>query len=219
MKAIVLCAGRGERLRPLTDSIPKPLIEVGGQPLLGHHLTRLAAGGFSRVIVNAAHLAQQLIDYVGDGSRWGLRVQLSLEGEHALETGGGMLHALPLLGPRPFLAVNGDIWTDFDFASLPDRPTGLAHLVLVPNPPHNPDGDFGLRNDQLINTPRQLTFSGIGVYDPKLLAGQHGKFSITPLLRAAIDQHLVSGQRFAGRWYDIGNTERLEHARAAVDRR
>lgn len=218
MKAIVLCAGRGERLRPLTDQIPKPLIEVGGEALLGRHLARLAQAGFEQAVVNAAHLSEQIVDYVGDGSRWDLRVKLSLEGETALETGGGMLHALPWLGPKPFLAINGDIWTDFDFASLPKTISGLAHLLLVPNPPHNPAGDFGLHGDTLSNQPKQLTFSGIGIYDPKLLAGQSaGKFSITPLLRSAIEQSQISGQQFDGRWFDIGSLARLDAARTAVE--
>ncbi len=209
-RAIVLCAGRGERLRPLTDHTPKPLIEVGGETLLGRHLKRLASSGIREAVVNAAHLANQIVDYVGDGREFGLKATVVVEGTQALETGGGMLNALPHLGDEPFIAVNGDIWTDFDFASLPQTPAGLAHLVLVTNPEHHPDGDFGLKKPFVVNQPRQLTFSGIGVYRPELVANSTpGKFSITPLLRAAADREQVTGQHFAGPWFDSGTAQRL----------
>lgn len=217
MRAIVLCAGRGQRLRPLTDRLPKPLVEVGGQTLLGRHLHRLADAGFSRVVINAAHLAKQIVDYVGDGRRWNLQADVVVEGAEALETGGGIRNALPLLGPNPLLAVNGDIWTDFDFSSLRqidlanDR---LAHLVLVPNPEHNPAGDFGLRGAMVTNTPKSWTFSGIGVYRPELVASHPArKFSLTPLLRAAAVRSAIGGETTSAQWFDTGTPTRLDAVR------
>ena len=148
MRALILAAGRGERMRPLTDTTPKPLLPVRGKPLIAWHLERLAAAGVRDVVVNIAWLADCFEPALGDGSRWGLRLHYSREGDEPLETGGGMQHALPLLGDAPFLAVNGDIWCDFDFATLPREPQGLAHLVMVDNPGHNPGGDFALGDDR-----------------------------------------------------------------------
>jgi len=219
MRALILCAGRGEGLRPLTDTTPKPLIRVAGETLLARHLSRLAAAGFKQVVVNTAHLAEQISDYIGDGSRWGLTIRLSHEPAGALETGGGMRNALPLLGPGPFVAINGDIWTDLDFAHLPTSLAGQAHLILVDNPPHNPKGDFGLAGQQVINQPASHTFSGIGVYHPVLLAHhQPGRFSVVPLLRRAIDAGQVSGQVMTGRWFDIGSHQRLALAESKLTR-
>jgi len=217
VRALVLCAGRGERLRPLTDKTPKPLIKLAGETLLGRHLARLADAGFSQVVVNVSHLAEQISDYVGDGSRWQLKVRLSREGKPALETGGGMLHALPLLGPGPFLAVNGDTWTDLDFSRLPTSISGQAHLLLVDNPEHKPQGDFGLEDQRIVNHPPAYTYSGVGIYAPALLASHTpGRFSVVPLLRRAIDADRVSGEHFSGRWFDIGSADRLAAARAAI---
>ena len=166
MRALVFAAGLGERMRPLTDHTPKPLLEAGGKPLIAWHLEKLAAMGVTEVVVNTSWLAQRFPEVLGDGARWGLRLHYSYEGPVPLETGGGMLHALPLLGDAPFLAVNGDIWTDCDFAALPREPRGDAHLVLVDNPVHHPEGDFGLDpagGVTVAGAPR-LTYSGIGVY-------------------------------------------------------
>ncbi|MCW8806910.1 MAG: nucleotidyltransferase family protein, partial [Rhodanobacter sp.] len=218
-------AGLGERMRPLTDHTPKPLLPVGGKPLIEWHLEKLAAIGVHYVVINTSHLAGQFPDALGDGSRWGLRIRYAYEGPTPLETGGGMLNALPLLGPEPFIAVNGDIWTDVDFAALPLQPAGLAHLVLVDNPAHHPHGDFVLDSGGSLHatdTPRQ-TFSGVGVYRSELLndwravigdaAGAERlppRFKLTPLLQAAMALGKVSGEHHAGRWTDVGTHERLQ---------
>lgn len=226
MKALIFAAGLGERMRPLTERTPKPLLVAGGEPLIVWHLRRLAALGIGEVVVNTAWLAEQFPLALGDGSRFGLRLHYSHEGAEPLETGGGMLHALPLLGEAPFIAINGDIWSDFDLARLPARPPGQAHLVLVDNPEHHPGGDFQLRGDGLLRdrvdgTPA-LTFSGIGVYRPALLegwrevigaasgAGQNPpRFKLAPLLRAAMRRGQISGEHHRGRWTDVGTPERL----------
>ncbi|MDX1569378.1 MAG: nucleotidyltransferase family protein [Xanthomonadales bacterium] len=218
MRAMILAAGRGERLRPLTDRTPKPLVEVGGEPLLGRHIRRLRAAGFQRLVINTSHLAGQIRDYVGDGSRWGLTIRVIYEGPEPLETGGGLRNALPLLGPEPFLAINGDIVTDYPFERLTDvRPSG-AHLVLVDNPAWRSGGDFLLVDDRVTaREPAGLTFSGIAVYRPALLAGpERGPFSVVPLLEGAIEAGTLTGEHYRGLWHDTGTAERLEAARAAV---
>ena len=210
MRAMILAAGRGERMRPLTDTTPKPLLPLAGRPLIEYHLRALAAAGVREVVVNHAHLGHRLEDALGDGSRWGLTIAWSPEGE-ALETGGGIHRALPLLGEAPFIVVNGDIWTDYDFSGLPAEPAGLAHLVLVDNPAHHPAGDFVLDRGRVRegDGPR-LTFSGIGVYRPALFAGcAPGRFPLGPLLRAAMARDEVSGEHHRGRWVDVGTPERL----------
>jgi len=207
---MILAAGRGERMRPLTDTTPKPLLPLAGRPLIEYHLRALAAAGVREVVVNHAHLGHRLEDALGDGSRWGLAIAWSPEGE-ALETGGGIHRALPLLGEAPFIVVNGDIWTDYDFSGLPAEPAGLAHLVLVDNPAHHPAGDFVLDRGRVRegDGPR-LTFSGIGVYRPALFAGcAHGRFPLGPLLRTAMARDEVSGEHHRGRWVDVGTPERL----------
>lgn len=209
--ALIFAAGRGERMRPLSDATPKPLLVAGGKRLIEWHLERLAAAGVRQVVMNTSHLAEQFPAALGDGARWNLRIDYSYEGPEPLETGGGMLRALPLLGARPFIAVNGDIWTDFDFSTLPQNPAGLAHIVLVDNPAHHPHGDFmlcdGCVHDQ--GEPR-LTFSGIGVYRPELLDGQQpGRYSVVPSLRAAMHVGRVSGEHFRGGWSDVGTADRL----------
>jgi len=189
MKALIFAAGLGERMRPLTDAAPKPLLQAGGKPLIVWHLEKLAAIGIRDIVINTSWLAEQFPQTLGDGERWGLSIRYSYEGATPLETGGGMLQALRLLGDAPFLAVNGDIWTDFDFARLPREPRGLAHLVLVGNPPQHPGGDFALAPDGSVasesavaDIPKpslffgasaggKLTFSGIGVYRPALFDG------------------------------------------------
>ncbi|WP_290647886.1 N-acetylmuramate alpha-1-phosphate uridylyltransferase MurU [Aquisalimonas sp.] len=211
MRAMILAAGRGERMRPLTDRTPKPLLEVGGAPLIDWHLRRLAAAGVREVVINLAWRGEQIATHVGDGSRWGLSVAYSREGAQGLETGGGIARALPLLGEYPFLVVNGDVWCALDPAPLLTPPAGVAHLVLVPNPAHNPDGDFGLQDGCVVNQGgERLTFSGIGVYRPALFHGHPGgAFRLAPLLRRAVTDGQVSGQAFRGGWCDVGTRERL----------
>ena len=224
MKALVFAAGKGERMRPLTDHTPKPLLPVRGKPLIAWHLERLAAAGVSDVVVNIAWLADCFEPALGDGSRWGLRLHYSREGAEPLETGGGMLHALPLLGDAPFLAVNGDIWCDFDFAALPREPRGLAHLVMVDNPDHHPRGDFALDTDGGLHADGEarLTFAGIGVYRPALLSdwrevigpapgaeASPPRFKLAPLLRAAMARGQVEGRHHRGEWTDVGTPARL----------
>jgi MurNAc alpha-1-phosphate uridylyltransferase len=235
MKALLFAAGFGERMRPLTGTTPKPLLAAGGKRLIEWQLQRLAAAGLRDVVINIAHLADQFPAALGDGARYGVCIEYSREGAAPLETGGGMLHALPLLGTAPFLAVNADIFTDFDFATLPAEPAGVAELVLVDNPPQHSHGDFGIdANGRLLpradtgGAVRALTFAGIGVYQPDILhgwqtvigdaAGAHEippRFSLTPLLRAAITRNAVAWRHHAGVWTDVGTPERL----AALDAR
>lgn len=210
---MILAAGRGERMRPLTDHVPKPLLQVGGKPLIVWHIERLAEAGISELVINHAHLGAQIEQTLGDGSRFGVRIRYSAEGQgRALETGGGIFKALPLLGEAPFLVVNGDIWCDVDFAALTLADGLLAHLLLVDNPDHNPDGDFRLDAGGRVHAdgePR-LTFSGIGIYHPALFAGcTPGAFPLAPLLRRAMADGRVSGQRHPGPWVDVGTPERL----------
>ena len=210
-RALIFSAGRGERMRPLTDATPKPLLEVRGKPLIVWHLEKLARAGVREVVINTSHLAAQFPAALGDGTTWNLRIRYSFEGPEPLDSGGGMLRALPFFGHDPFLAVNGDIFTDFDFSTLPQNPLGLAHLVMVNNPPHHPNGDFVLRENRLLDesTPR-LTFAGIGVYRPSLLDGQSdGKFSVVPILREAMRLNEVTGEYYRGAWNDVGTPERL----------
>ncbi|MGH8040856.1 MAG: N-acetylmuramate alpha-1-phosphate uridylyltransferase MurU [Rudaea sp.] len=211
MNALIFAAGRGERMRPLTDITPKPLLGVGGKRLIEWHLERFAAAGVREVVINTSHLAEQFPAALDDGGRWGLRIRYSYEGPQPLETGGGMLKALSLLGDEPFIAVNGDIWTDFDFSILAQNPPGLAHLVMIDNPAHHPRGDFVLRDGLLHDeaSPR-LTFAGIGVYRPALLADcKPGIFSIVPSLRTAMRDRQVSGEHFHGQCTDAGTPKRL----------
>ncbi len=223
--ALIFAAGLGERMRPLTDHTPKPLLRAGGKPLIEWHLEKLAGTGVHYVVINTSHLAEQFPDALGDGSRWGLRIRYAYEGGTPLETGGGMLNALPLLGTEPFITVNGDIWCDADFGQLPAEPAGLAHLLMVDNPAHHPHGDFALGPDGLLHEhgePR-LTFSGVGVFRPGLL--QHWQraigdaagalntppaFKLVPLLRAAMAREAVTGSYHGGLWTDVGTPERLQ---------
>ena len=223
MKAMVLAAGRGERLRPLTDRIPKPLVEVGGKPLIAWHLQRLAAGGIRQVVINVSHLGQKIIDAIGDGARYGLQVEYSREAE-PLETAGGIAQALPLLGTAPFLLVNGDIYCEADFASLRriDIASRLAHLVLVANPPHHLNGDFSLDGGLIGNdgTPR-YTYAGVAVMSPQLVqpVKRGDKAPLAPLLRAGARERRISGELFAGLWQDVGTMERLAELETQLSRR
>lgn len=213
MKAMILAAGRGERMRPLTDHTPKPLLEAGGKPLIVHLIERLRDGGFDDLVINHAHLGAQIEATLGDGGRWRVRIRYSAEGE-ALETAGGIARALPLLGGEPFIAVNGDIHCEYDFAALRTHALDgdLAHLVLVDNPPQHPRGDFALVRGRVRNEGAPMyTFSGIGLYHPDLFAGIAAgtRAGLAPLLRAQCERHRIGGEHFRGAWHDIGTPERL----------
>ncbi len=217
---MILAAGRGERMRPLTDHTPKPLLPIAGTPLIVHHLKALRAAGIVEVVINTGHLGEQLPAALGDGQHWGMRILWSPEPPEALETGGGIFQALPLLGQEPFIVVNGDVWTDYPLARWtepPLAPSGLAHLALVNNPPHHAEGDFALlENGQLTEqgTPR-WTFSGFSVLRPELFADcQAGRFPLGPLLRRAMAAGQVSGEFYPGEWRDIGTPQRLEELNA-----
>ena len=210
MKAMILAAGLGKRMRPLTDHCPKPLLPVAGKPLIAYHLARLRESGVHEVVINVSYRAEQIIEALGNGDHYGLRIHWSRETE-PLETGGGIQQALPLLGEEPFLLINGDVWCE----ALPDRNAlqgeNLAHLMLVDNPPHHPYGDFGLAGGRVNQTDSQrLTYAGIGIIHPMLLAGQpKGAFALAPLLRTAMNNQRVSGERYTGHWVDVGTPERL----------
>ena len=231
--ALIFAAGLGERMRPLTDRTPKPLLAAGGKPLIVWHLEKLAAIGVHYVVINTSHLAGQFPDALGDGSRWGLRIRYAYEGPTPLETGGGMLNALPLLNDASFIAVNGDIWSDIDFATLPLQPKGLAHLVLVDNPAQHPEGDFLLHEDGRLDgqsdSASKLTFAGVGVYRATLLddwrevigttsgsAMKPPRFALAPLLRTAMACGLVDGVHHRGAWTDVGTPQRLAELRGAL---
>lgn len=217
MKAFILAAGRGERMRPLTDHTPKPLLVVGGKPLIVWHLERLAAAGFKEIVINHAHLGALIEQTLGDGAQWGLRIQYSPEPPGALETAGGIASALPLLGDEPFLVVNGDVYCDFDFGRF-FRLTAegwqpAAHLAMVENPAHHTGGDFSLDGEHVIyaNGEQTLTYAGIGIFSPSFFVGvQSGTvMKLRPLLDAAIATGTLTGERFAGRWVDVGTPQRL----------
>ena len=221
MKAMILAAGRGERMRPLTDATPKPLLKVGREPLIGWHLRRLQQAGFTEVVINHAWLGQQLEDVLQNGRDYGLHIAYSPEGAQGLETAGGIATALPLLGKEPFLVINGDVLTDIDFAQAEHaaaqmaKQHALAHLWLVNNPEHNPNGDFGLDGEHVVShAPQQYTFSGCGVYHPDLFqhtpARQAAK--LAPLLREAMNHQQVTGSLHTGLWLDVGTVERLQQA-------
>ncbi|MGV8921775.1 MAG: N-acetylmuramate alpha-1-phosphate uridylyltransferase MurU [Thermomonas sp.] len=225
MKALIFAAGLGERMRPLTDSTPKPLLSVGGKRLVEWHLEKLAALGIDEVVVNTSWLADQFPQALGDGVRWGLQIHYAYEGSTPLETGGGMCNALQWLGDAPFIAVNGDIWCDADLAVLPREPAGDAHLLLVDNPAHNPRGDFALGTDGLVHSDgdQRLTFSGIGMYRASLFSSWREvigdvagteltppRFKLAPLLRAAMGRGAVTGAHHRGCWTDVGTPGRLQ---------
>ncbi len=219
MRAMILAAGRGERLRPVTDRLPKPLVEVGGKPLIEWHLDGLAHAGFHEIVINLSHLGTQIARALGDGGRFGVNIAYSEEPDGALETGGGITKALDLLGPGPFAVVNGDIFTDYPYARLRAVKCDLAHLVLVPNPPYNADGDFALEGARIRNSGEIMhTFSGIAIYHPRFFDGcEQGKFSVVPLLREAVDRQVVTGESYRGVWRDVGTIERLEAVRSECD--
>jgi MurNAc alpha-1-phosphate uridylyltransferase len=210
--AMLLAAGRGERLRPITDTLPKPLVEVAGKPLIAYHLEALARAEIRDVVINLSWLGERIRNALGDGSRYGVRIAYSEEGPVPLETGGGIHRALPLLGTGPFLVVNSDVWTDVDFSRAAALEEGAdGRLLLAPNPPHHPRGDFGLEGDFVVERETdRLTYTGIGVYRPELFAGcAPGKFPLRPLLQRAIAARRLRGELYRGEWLDIGSPERL----------
>ena len=220
MKAMVLAAGRGERLPPLTERLPKPMVEAGGRPLIDWHLQRLAAAGLRDAVINVSHLAEQIVAHVGDGARYGMRVAWSRETE-PLETAGGIANARALLGEAPFLLVNSDIYCEVDFSPLKSLPLrgNLAHIVLVPNPPHHPEGDFTLESGMVGNgaAPR-YTYAGVAVMSPSIVAGVRAgeKAPLGPLLRKAAGDGKLSGELFRGLWTDVGTAERLAELRTLL---
>ncbi|KTD65300.1 N-acetylmuramate alpha-1-phosphate uridylyltransferase MurU [Legionella spiritensis] len=208
--AMILAAGRGERLKPLTNSIPKAMCAIQGIPLIEYHVKNLAKSGFQRIIVNHAYLGDQIRRYLGDGGAWGIDICYSPEPPGGLETGGGIYNALPLLGDQPFLTVNADILTDYDFSALTIPDSSLAHLILINNPVHNAGGDFDFGHDNLLTNNRRYTFLGIACYRPQAFSRcRPGRYSVTPTLRTLVDEGSVSGELFAGHWLDIGSMARL----------
>lgn len=220
MKAMILAAGRGERMRSLTDRLPKPLLPAAGRTLIEYHLTALVKAGICEIVINHAYRGQQIEDYLGDGSHYGAHILYSPEGDTPLETGGGILRALPLLGTAPFIVINADIWTDFPYGHLKDIASDKrAHLILVANPNHHPQGDFALCKGRIhsAGTPR-YTFSGIARYQPALFADRGaGAFPLAPLLHHEAAEQGVSGELYRGQWMDIGTPERLTVLRRRLD--
>lgn len=218
MRAMILAAGRGERLRPLTDRLPKPLIDVGGQPLIGHHLRGLAAAGLREVVINIAYRGEQIRRALGDGRRFGLRILYSPERPGALDTGGGIANALPLLGSAPFLVISSDVFSHIDYAGLAARCAGAdAHLVLVDNPAHHGRGDFGLRAGQVVDAAPRLTYAGVGVFAPHWFAGRSDhRFALATVLREAIEAGRATGEYYRGRWVDVGRPSALATARQGL---
>ena len=217
MKVMILAAGRGERMRPLTDTTPKPLLEAGNKRLIEYHLTNLANAGFKDVVINVAWLGQQIIDTLGNGEKYSLNIIYSNEGDQALETGGGIFNALELLGEEPFLVINGDVWTDYPLEKLYDYPLkDKAHLVLVNNPAHNPEGDFSITEGRLVEgESEKYTFSGLGVYSPSFFeTSDKGKYPLAPMIRNYINKNKISAELYQGKWMDIGTKERLENLSA-----
>jgi len=217
---MILAAGRGERMRPLTDTLPKPLLHVKDKPLIVWHIEKLALAGFEKIIINTAHLGYKIPQVLGDGSQWGVKLIYSDEQkEGALESAGGIIKALPLLGEESFLVVNGDIWSDYEFDSSFELGDDLAHLILVPNPEHNLKGDFALKEGRVLNEGEKIyTFSGIGYYNPILFKDEsYGRQALAPLLRKAIVNNRISGALHVSEWYDIGTPQRLEELRSRFD--
>jgi N-acetyl-alpha-D-muramate 1-phosphate uridylyltransferase len=214
MIAMILAAGRGERMRPLTDTLPKPLLVVAGKPLIVHQIEALVSAGTEKIVINTGRLGSQIQDYLGTGESLGVALIYSDEGDEPLETAGGVVKALPLLGNAPFIVTNADIYTDFNYQSLPSELNSDAHLVLVDNPPHNLRGDFSLADSRLQNEgPHKLTYSGIGLYSPHFFKScTPGRSSLAPLLRQSAAAKKLSGQHFKGVWHDIGTPERLKEA-------
>lgn len=226
IKAMILAAGRGKRLRPLTDSLPKPLVGVLGKPLIEYHLEKLAKAGVKEVVINHAWLGEKIESTLGNGERWGIKIHYSAEPEGGLETAGGIINALPMLGSQPFLVVNGDVFTEMDFLPLVKKAEDLAeqqsrdnentfsqlgHVVLVPSPEHNPQGDFGINDNGMVEPQGHYTFAGVSVLSANLFAGlEVGFIALAPILREAMQNSQISGQIEYGLWSDVGTLERLQ---------
>ena len=211
MIAMLLSAGRGERLRPITDTKPKPLVEIRGRPLIEYHLERVRQAGITDIVINLGWLGDEILEHVGSGERFGVNVIYSPEGENILETGGGIHRALPMLGSEPFVVINADIFTDMPLPGDGLDADELGHLVLVPRPAFRDHGDFSLQGDRISNTePRDLTFSGVAIYRPEFFADcEPGRFPLAPMLRAAADERRLSGSVYEGTWQDVGTVDRL----------
>ncbi|GJM04325.1 MAG: mannose-1-phosphate guanylyltransferase [marine bacterium B5-7] len=211
MIAMILAAGRGERMRPLTDTVPKPLLEVSGKPLIVHQIEALVLAGIKTIVINTGRLGEQIQYHLGTGTNFGVSILYSEEGDEPLETAGGIVKALPLLGNAPFIVTNADIYSNFDYQTLPKQLESDAHLVLVGNPSHNPEGDFAMEHHQLRNEgAHKLTYSGIGLYSPVFFNKcPYGKLALAPLLRQSAQENRLTGQHFTGLWNDIGTPERL----------
>lgn len=218
MRAMILAAGRGERMRPLTDVMPKPLLEVAGKALIVYQIEALEAAGVKEIVINTGHLGEQIQYELGAGSSFGVDIFYSDEGENILETAGGIIQALPLLGDDPFIVTNADIFTDFDYQLLPEEPDFDAHLVLVDNPPHNLEGDFALENGRIIEQGSQkLTYSGIGVFYPHFFENcASGRAPLAPLLHQSAKVERLGGQHYTGLWFDIGTPARLKEANGSM---
>jgi len=221
MKAMVLAAGRGERMRPITDTLPKPLVQVAGKPLIAYHLERLAKAGIRDVVINLSWLGDRIRAELGDGRDYRLSITYSDEGPVALETGGGIFKALPLLGPEPFLVINGDTWSNIDYGHLALEDGATGRIVLVPNPTHHPRGDFGVEGDVVVDREvDRFTYSGVGVYRPEFFAGcSPGQFPMLPLFKRAIAARLLRGELHRDEWCDVGTPERLAELDAEVRER
>jgi len=223
--ALILAAGLGERMRPLTTHTPKPLLEVRGKPLIVHHIEKLVAADVRYIVINTSHLAEQFPDALGDGSQWGVRIRYSYEGPVPLETGGGMHKALPLLGPEPFLVVSADIWSEIDYAALPREPAGVAHLVMVGNPDFHPKGDFALADGRLYEGDgpagaERLTFGNVGVYRREIVEDEvAGRFKLLPMYQRAIEAGRLSGEKYDGFWRNVGTPAQLDELRDNLDSR
>ena len=219
MKAMILAAGKGERMRPLTDTVPKPLLDIAGKPMLQHHVEALVKAGIRDLVINHSYLGSMIEERFADGSDFGARIEYSAEGPEPLETGGGIYQALPLLGEGPFIVVNGDIWCDYPYADLQLGESLLAHIVLVPNPSHNPAGDFGLEQGRALNqSATRHTFAGIGVYRPALFAQVvDSRFPLAPLLREAANKQQLGAELYPGSWLDVGTVERLNLANSIAN--
>lgn len=223
--ALILAAGLGERMRPLTTHTPKPLLEVNGKPLIVHHIEKLVAADVRYIVINTSHLAEQFPETLGDGSRWGVRIRYSYEGPTPLETGGGMHKALPLLGPEPFIVVSADIWSDIDYAALPREPSGVAHLMMVGNPDFHPKGDFALADGRLYEGDgpagaQRLTFGNVGVYRREIVEDEvAGRFKLLPMYQRAIAAGRLSGEKYSGFWRNVGTPAQLDELRDSLDSR
>jgi len=221
MKAMILAAGRGERMRPLTDSTPKPLLKAAGKPLIQHSIEKLVAAGFDDIVINLSYRGDQIRDYLGDGRQFDCRIVYSDEGECALETAGGIIHALSLLGDQPFLLINGDIACDYPLTRLQTVPVKKAHLIMMLNPPHHPEGDFHLSDDGILlaHGANKLTYSGIGVFNPALFKNLPAEpLKLGPVLRSVMPEKQITGEHYSGFWMDIGTPERLSQLEQHLSR-